>query len=66
MTHALLLLAAERDGRLKLPERYQDAVEAAMETLAFWAGEAPDLKRAKEVLEQILGSTNISYKTMIS
>ena len=51
---ALLLLAAQRAGILAIsPERYEQSVQSSIATLRFWEREAPDLKAARQMLEDI-------------
>ncbi|KZL84807.1 vegetative cell wall protein gp1 [Colletotrichum incanum] len=56
MTRALLVLAAVKSGRFhRLPERWKQAVDTATWALQRWYGEAPDLRRAASVLEDLVG-----------
>lgn len=56
MTRALLLLAAVKSGRFsRLPERWKQGVDAATWALQRWYGEAPDLRKAASVLEDLVG-----------
>ena len=57
MTRALLLVAAARSGKIKLPERSKEIVDMARETLQWWSTEAPDLKWASDVLDAVLTSS---------
>ncbi|KAH6892564.1 vegetative cell wall protein gp1 [Thelonectria olida] len=54
VTRALLLLAAARSKKIKLPDRWREALESATKTVEYWAAEAPDLKRAAEVLNHLM------------
>ncbi|GJC89423.1 hypothetical protein ColLi_12261 [Colletotrichum liriopes] len=56
MTRALLVLAAVKSGRFRrVPERWKQAVDTATWALQRWYGEAPDLRRAASVLEDLVG-----------
>lgn len=55
-TRALLLTAAARSGKIKMPARSKEIVDMAMETLRWWATEAPDLLWARDVLEALMTS----------
>ncbi|KAK7458600.1 vegetative cell wall protein gp1 [Colletotrichum acutatum] len=56
MTRALLLLTAVKSGRFsRLPERWKQGVDAATWALQRWYGEAPDLRKAASVLEDLVG-----------
>ncbi|KAL0932441.1 fungal specific transcription factor domain-containing protein [Colletotrichum truncatum] len=55
MTRALLLLAAVKSGKFRLPDRWKQAVDSATWALQRWYGEAPDLRRAASVLEDLVG-----------
>lgn len=55
MSRALLLLAAVKSSRFRMPDRWRQAVESATCALQRWYGEAPDLRRAASVLEELVG-----------
>ncbi|KAF4936621.1 1-aminocyclopropane-1-carboxylate oxidase [Colletotrichum fructicola] len=55
MTRALLVLAAVKSGRFRLPDRWKHAVDSATWALQRWYGEAPDLRKAASVLEELMG-----------
>ncbi|TDZ34854.1 hypothetical protein C8035_v010256 [Colletotrichum spinosum] len=55
MARALLVLAAVKSGRFRLPDRWRQAVDSATWALQRWYGEAPDLRRAASVLENLVG-----------
>ncbi|KAH0431506.1 2og-fe oxygenase superfamily protein [Colletotrichum camelliae] len=55
MTRALLVLAAAKSGRFRLPDRWKHAVDSATWALQRWYGEAPDLRKAASVLEELMG-----------
>ncbi|TDZ37523.1 hypothetical protein CTRI78_v011109 [Colletotrichum trifolii] len=55
MARALLVLAAVKSGRFRLPDRWRQAVDSATWALQRWYGEAPDLRRAASVLEDLVG-----------
>ncbi|UQC79176.1 vegetative cell wall protein gp1 [Colletotrichum lupini] len=56
MTRALLLLAAVKSNRFsRLPERWKQGVDTATWALQRWYGEAPDLRKAASVLEDLVG-----------
>ncbi|KAF6836705.1 vegetative cell wall protein gp1 [Colletotrichum plurivorum] len=55
MSRALLLLAAVKSARFRMPDRWRQAVESATCALQRWYGEAPDLRRAASVLEELVG-----------
>lgn len=51
---ALLLLAARRAGILAMSaEQFEQSVQSSIATLRFWEREAPDLKAARQMLEDI-------------
>ncbi|KAM5345649.1 hypothetical protein ACJ41O_011510 [Fusarium nematophilum] len=56
MTRSLVLLAAEKSGRVDMPEGWRDALEIARWTMRRWSGEAPDLHWALAVLDGVVRS----------
>lgn len=56
ITRALLLLAGARSERLRMPERWKDAVRHAVQAVEYWAQEAPDLGRSLGVLRDLMGA----------
>jgi hypothetical protein len=57
-TAALSILAAAKNGTIKLPEGWETAVQLAIETLSFWEAEAPgDMRKAREILTELLSET---------
>lgn len=51
---ALQILAAVKCGRVRVPPSWRSAIESTIAGLAFWEGEAPDLRRARTILQSIL------------
>lgn len=51
---SLLVLAAVKSRRVAVPPNWRDAVRATILGLRFWAAEAPDLARAKDILQTLL------------
>ncbi|KAL3478319.1 hypothetical protein BJX99DRAFT_107854 [Aspergillus californicus] len=56
MTRALLLLAAARSKKIEMPEGWEKALDHALQTLQYWAKEAPDLERAATLLQEMMGN----------
>lgn len=52
----LLVVAAARSGTVRLPSDWLDGAERCVAGLKFWEAEAPDLKEAREILGELLGS----------
>jgi hypothetical protein len=61
MSRALLLLAAVRSQRLRVPDEWREAVRLSVETLKFWGEEASDLRWASTALERIADETIASF-----
>ncbi|KAF4449338.1 vegetative cell wall gp1 [Fusarium albosuccineum] len=56
LTKALMFIAAEKSGKIQLPDGWKDALEIARWTLHRWSGEAPDLRWAEAILENVLSN----------
>ncbi|RAO71707.1 uncharacterized protein BHQ10_007719 [Talaromyces amestolkiae] len=54
MTRALLLLAAARSKKIEMPQNWSEAVDLALQTLQYWAKEAPDLEKAASYLRILM------------
>lgn len=54
VTRALLLLAAARSEKVKMPSRWTEVLKSAIQAVEYWAEEAPDLRRAAKVLRQLV------------
>lgn len=52
----LLVVAAARSGKVRLPNDWLDGAGRCVAGLRFWEAEAPDLKEAREILGELLDS----------
>jgi hypothetical protein len=50
----LLILAAVKSRRVKIPQNWRLGVETCISGLRFWEREAPDLGKARLILQSIL------------
>jgi hypothetical protein len=50
----LLLLGAVKSQRVHVPERWRDTMEMIIAVLQYWEDEAPDVKEARRILQDIM------------
>lgn len=55
-SYALMILAAVKSRQMDVPTTWRTAVQTAMAGLAFWEKEAPDLGKARVILQTTLSS----------
>lgn len=53
MARGLLIFAAAKSGKIRLPERSGEALAMARRTLEKWSTEAADLKRALATWDKV-------------
>ncbi len=53
-SEALVILAAVKSRRVDVPAAWRDAVDSVIGGLKFWEMEAPDLQRARIILQMML------------
>lgn len=59
MARGLLIFAAAKSGKIRLPERSGEALAMARRTLEKWSTEAPDLKRALATWDKVEATIEI-------
>lgn len=55
---SLVILAAVKSQRVELPADWQAALNKAITVLKYWEGEAPDVKKSREILQDIMNEVN--------
>ncbi|KAK7424101.1 hypothetical protein QQX98_000711 [Neonectria punicea] len=56
MARASILLAAAMSKKVKMPEGWRGVVESALLVVQYWQDEAPDLRKAGEIVRDLLES----------
>lgn len=60
--NSLILLAAVHSHRISVPEDWEETFDGALNFLAYWEGEAPDLGAARRILISLRASLTDSQK----
>lgn len=51
---SLVIVAAVKSGRMRVPKRWRQAVQSSIATLRYWELESPDLREARIILQDIM------------
>ncbi|PMD33104.1 hypothetical protein L207DRAFT_399121, partial [Hyaloscypha variabilis F] len=53
ITASFTVIAAAKSGRVEVAPEWEDRIKLVIATLAFWEGESPDVRKSREVLEEL-------------
>lgn len=58
---SLLIVAAIKSGKVQVPDLWQQGVNLCIAGFKFWELEAPDLREAREVLENLVATLGMNH-----
>lgn len=58
---SLLIVAAVKSGKVQVPGLWQQGVNLCIAGFKFWELEAPDLREARQVLENLVANLGVNH-----